>query len=220
MWYYLNDDGMSREVDSPGKCCCTHQHFYQSISKQPLHKVPVRTKHASVVNAEPIMKEILQWLVTRAINLENKITQSYTSHFCNYNKSVTHQWVMILTCFSARPSSLLWAGAKMGPSPLEEAVSLRAVAVFTVALRAWTNTMTWVEGRGEERRVGEMNRTTMTHSLGILPGHSPAPSHSKWCPCPSTAVVYWWSSLRWSTEWGAQDGIYHQRRTALWKSWL
>ena len=52
------------------------------------------------------------------------------------------------TCFAAQPNSAVWSGWKCCSSLLSAARSLKAVAVRTVALRAWTKTSTWGGGGG------------------------------------------------------------------------
>ena len=63
---------MSRQVDSPGQRGGTHQHLDQSLREQPLHQVAVRSQHASMVDAEAIIEEVSQLLVTGLGYLEGE----------------------------------------------------------------------------------------------------------------------------------------------------
>ena len=61
---YFNDDRVGGKVDAPGQSGRTHQHFDVALGEHPLDEVPILTEHPSVVDAEPIPKEITQLLVT------------------------------------------------------------------------------------------------------------------------------------------------------------
>ena len=65
----LNNDGVSREVDAPGEGGCAHQHLYQAIGEQPLHKIAILSQHAGMVYPKPVRKKLSKLLVTRTCHL-------------------------------------------------------------------------------------------------------------------------------------------------------
>lgn len=62
---YLDDDSVSRQVDSPGQSGSTHETFYVPRREISLHQVPVLSEHACVVNPKTIWEKLLQLFVTR-----------------------------------------------------------------------------------------------------------------------------------------------------------
>ena len=67
----FDNDGMGRQVDSPGQSSSGHQHLDMFISKQFLHKSPVHPVHASMVDGKAIGKKILKLNVLLEKKKEN-----------------------------------------------------------------------------------------------------------------------------------------------------
>lgn len=59
----FDDDGVSRQVDTPSQSSCGHQHLDVSISKQILHQSTINSAHASVMDGKAIGQQILQFEV-------------------------------------------------------------------------------------------------------------------------------------------------------------
>ena len=66
---YLDNDGMGRKVDTPGKGCRAAENSDQTFRKVALHKVTVLSQHASMVDTKAIGKQLLQLFVTRPCDL-------------------------------------------------------------------------------------------------------------------------------------------------------
>lgn len=65
----LDDDGVGRQVDSPGQGGCTDQDLDVTSGEHALHQVPVRTQHAGVVDTKTFWEDLSHLLVSGALHL-------------------------------------------------------------------------------------------------------------------------------------------------------
>jgi hypothetical protein len=56
----FDDDRVRRQIDAPGKRCCAAQDFDESFREETLRKVAVAAQHASMMDAESRLEELLQ----------------------------------------------------------------------------------------------------------------------------------------------------------------
>lgn len=56
----LDDDSVGWQVDPPGQGGCAAQHLEQALPKEPLHQVAIRPQHASMMDADARVKQLLK----------------------------------------------------------------------------------------------------------------------------------------------------------------
>ena len=56
----LDDDSVRGQVDPPGQGGRAAQHLEQALPKEALHQVAIRPQHASMVDADARVKQLLQ----------------------------------------------------------------------------------------------------------------------------------------------------------------
>jgi hypothetical protein len=71
----LNDNSMSRQVDSPSECGCTHENFDQSFSKQSFNHTTITSQHSCMVDAKPIGKKLPEFFIPGLSNLYRGIAE-------------------------------------------------------------------------------------------------------------------------------------------------
>lgn len=69
---HLDDDGVGRQVDSPGQGRSTDQHLDVTSGEHALREVTVRAQHASVMDTKTFWEDLLHLFVPGALELREK----------------------------------------------------------------------------------------------------------------------------------------------------
>lgn len=69
---HLDDDGVGRQVDSPGQGRSADQHLDVTSGEHALREVTVRAQHASVMDTETFREDLLHLFVPGALELREE----------------------------------------------------------------------------------------------------------------------------------------------------
>src|SRR5271163_2866234 len=68
-------NGSCRQIDTPGQRCRAAKYFDSSFGKDPLHEIPIRSRHSSMVCREAVWNQVSQFSASCILQVAHRPLQ-------------------------------------------------------------------------------------------------------------------------------------------------